>query len=532
MTSQVEPLVAGLGEDFFRERHGRGVLPRPLTRRRRGPPWCGRHRAPAGRLSGVRPTVGDMAKALRPANAPRYRCSGVRVDRAASGSAAAASARPGAPSSDAGGPDGADDRGRPGDARRPGRSREVDVEAARAATDRRRRARPGARRRPGAAARSCCWPASRASASRRCCSTSRRGPPSTRPHALRHRRGVRRPGAAAGRPHRRAARRPVPRRRDRPRRGARPHRRGRSPTCWSSTPCRPIAQRRGRRRRRATSARSARSRRALIRVAKERGIATVLVGHVTKDGVDRRAARCSSTWSTSCCTSRATGTRGCGWSAAVKNRYGPADEVGCFDLADDGIVGLADPSGLFLSQRAEAGARHLRHGHRRGQAAAGRRGAGAASRQSPLASPRRTTSGLDVGPRRDGARGARSGAARSSVGRPGRLRRDGRRRPAAPSRRPTSRSRSPSPARQQNAPLATGLVAIGEVGLAGEIRRVTGLDRRLAEAARLGFTHALVPPDPGRVPPGIQAIEVADLDQALRVAFPGAAVMPFASRRR
>ena len=101
---------------------------------------------------------------------------------------------------------------------------------------------------------------------------------------------------------------------------------------------------------------------ALIRVAKERGIATVLVGHVTKDGSiagprllehlvdvvlhfegDRH--------------SRLRMVRG------VKNRYGPADEVGCFDLSDDGIDGLADPSGLFLSQQREAGAGHLRHGH-------------------------------------------------------------------------------------------------------------------------------------------------------------------------
>ena len=36
-------------------------------------------------------------------------------------------------------------------------------------------------------------------------------------------------------------------------------------------------------------------------------------------------------------------------------------------------------------------------------------------------------------------------------------------------------------------------VAIGEVGLAGDLRRVTGMDRRLAEAARLGFTSAVVP---------------------------------------
>ena len=35
---------------------------------------------------------------------------------------------------------------------------------------------------------------------------------------------------------------------------------------------------------------------------------------------------------------------------AVKNRYGPTDEVGCFELTDSGIYGLADPSGLFLSR--------------------------------------------------------------------------------------------------------------------------------------------------------------------------------------
>jgi DNA repair protein RadA/Sms len=42
-----------------------------------------------------------------------------------------------------------------------------------------------------------------------------------------------------------------------------------------------------------------------------------------------------------------------------------------------------------------------------------------------------------------------------------------------------------------------GFVAIGEVGLAGELRRVPGVDRRLAEAARLGFTDAIVPADRG-----------------------------------
>ena len=44
------------------------------------------------------------------------------------------------------------------------------------------------------------------------------------------------------------------------------------------------------------------------------------------------------------------------------------------------------------------------------------------------------------------------------------------------------------------------VVAIGEVGLAGELRRVPGTDRRLAEAARLGFTEAVVPAESGLCP--------------------------------
>jgi DNA repair protein RadA/Sms len=46
---------------------------------------------------------------------------------------------------------------------------------------------------------------------------------------------------------------------------------------------------------------------------------------------------------------------------------------------------------------------------------------------------------------------------------------------------------------------------------------VTGVQRRLAEAHRLGFTHALVPSDPGKVPAGMKVIEVADMGDALRV---------------
>ena len=68
----------------------------------------------------------------------------------------------------------------------------------------------------------------------------------------------------------------------------------------------------------------------------------------------------------------------------------------------------------------------------------------------------------------------------------------------------------------RDSPLPPDLVAVGEVGLSGEVRRVGGVGRRLAEAARLGFTRALVPPESGPVPRGLRVTEVADLGAALR----------------
>jgi DNA repair protein RadA/Sms len=266
---------------------------------------------------------------------------------------------------------------------------------------------------------------------------------------------------------------------------------------------------------------------ALIRVAKERGIAVVLVGHVTKDGSiagprllehlvdvvlhfegDRN--------------SRLRLVRG------VKNRYGPSDEVGCFDLSDDGIVGLTDPSGLFLSQQREAVP-----GTCVTVTVEGKRPLVAEVQSlvvpSLLNSPRRTTSGLDGGrlamvlavlQRRAQIQVGACDVYASTVG--------GVRLTEPATDLAVALAVAGS---AKNDALATGLVAIGEVGLAGEIRRVTGTARRLSEAARLGFTHALVPPDPGKVPSGIEAIEVRDLPHALRVAFPGAEVIRFASRR-
>ncbi|HUZ87680.1 MAG TPA: magnesium chelatase domain-containing protein, partial [Candidatus Baltobacterales bacterium] len=74
---------------------------------------------------------------------------------------------------------------------------------------------------------------------------------------------------------------------------------------------------------------------------------------------------------------------------------------------------------------------------------------------------------------------------------------------------------------QNNRPLPDGLVVIGELGLAGEVRRVGQLERRLQEAARHGLTRALIPAGAkaGR-PSGLDVVEVRTVAEAVSAAFP------------
>ena len=86
--------------------------------------------------------------------------------------------------------------------------------------------------------------------------------------------------------------------------------------------------------------------------AKARNLATLLVGHVTKDGsvAGPRALEHLVDVVLQFEGDRNSRLR---MLRAVKNRFGPVDEIGCFDLGDDGIVEVADPSGLFVSRHEE-----------------------------------------------------------------------------------------------------------------------------------------------------------------------------------
>jgi DNA repair protein RadA/Sms len=251
---------------------------------------------------------------------------------------------------------------------------------------------------------------------------------------------------------------------------------------------------------------------ALIAVAKRMGITTVLVGHVTKDGTvaGPRALEHLVDVVISFEGDRHGPLR---MVRAVKNRFGPCDEIGCFELVDDGITELPDPSGLFLGNR---------HDSASGTAITvtieGRRPfvAEVQALVSPTASPqpRRVTSGLDssriammlgVLERRAGLRLSTQDCFVATVG------------GVRLSEPATDLAIALAIASSVvDKPLPVDLLVIGEVGLAGDVRPVRGLDRRLAEAARLGFRRAIVPSEVEHA--DLEIIAVPNLGAALAAA--------------
>ena len=91
---------------------------------------------------------------------------------------------------------------------------------------------------------------------------------------------------------------------------------------------------------------------ALVRVAKRRGMAGIIVGHVTKEGSIAGPRTMEHLVDV---VLNFEGDRHSGFRMvrATKNRYGPADEVGCFEMTDAGIMEVPDPSGLFTSDNAD-----------------------------------------------------------------------------------------------------------------------------------------------------------------------------------
>ncbi|MGV9610705.1 DNA repair protein RadA [Nocardia xishanensis] len=253
---------------------------------------------------------------------------------------------------------------------------------------------------------------------------------------------------------------------------------------------------------------------ALTSLAKASGIAVLLVGHVTKDG-NVAGPRTLEHLVDVVLQFEGDKNSTLRMVRGIKNRFGSADEVGCFELHEDGIAGVDDPSGLFLHHRTDSvpgtavtvamdGKRPL-VGEVQGLTV-----------KTEIPAPRRAVSGLDYN------RVAMVLAVLQSRGRVFLGKHDvyaatvgGMRlvEPAADLAIALAIASAES-----DTALPPGWVILGEVGLAGEVRKVTGVARRLAEAQRLGFTTALVPPGLERMKGGGMKIhEVTDVGSALRI---------------
>ena len=250
---------------------------------------------------------------------------------------------------------------------------------------------------------------------------------------------------------------------------------------------------------------------ALTAAAKSTGVPLILVGHVTKEGA---IAGPRSLEHLVDVVLHFEGDRNSllRMVRGVKNRFGAADEVGCFLLQDSGIEGVADASGLFLDQRPQPVA-----GTAITVTLDGKRpliGEIQALLATPTASsPRRAVSGIDH------ARAAMIAAVLEKHARLKIAVNDvylstvGGMRLTDPSSDLAVAVALASA--YANLPMPATAVMIGEVGLAGDLRRVGGMERRLAEAARQGFTTALVPSGCDAVPPGVRVLQAPTIVAAL-----------------
>ncbi|MGM1017840.1 MAG: DNA repair protein RadA [Actinomycetota bacterium] len=224
----------------------------------------------------------------------------------------------------------------------------------------------------------------------------------------------------------------------------------------------------------------------LIRIAKERSLPIILVGHVTKDGQVAGPRVLEHLVDVVCHFEgdRQTSLR---FIRALKNRFGPTDEVGCFEMTGDGIAEVPDPSGLFLSQGAPEPGTCV------AIAMEGKRALPVEVQALTIATaapnPRRVVHGLDASrvamvlailDRRAGIPTSGLDVYVSTVG--------GVRftEPAADLAIAVAVAGS---IQQTSVPRA--VAAVGELSLAGEIRPVTQASQRRGEAARLGYEQVI-----------------------------------------
>ncbi|UCC69470.1 MAG: DNA repair protein RadA [Armatimonadota bacterium] len=255
----------------------------------------------------------------------------------------------------------------------------------------------------------------------------------------------------------------------------------------------------------------------LLSLAKSSALPTFLVGHVTKEGAVAGPRLLEHMVDT---VLSLEGDRHSGYRLlrCVKNRFGSTDELGLFQMTENGLRGVPDASAALLAER-RAGA----PGSSVIPSLEGTRPLlveiqALVARAAPHVTPRRSVTGLDYGrtclvlavlEKRAGIPLAGEDV---FVNVPGGIRVT---EPATDLGLALAVAGS-----YQDAVIRPSTACVGEVGLTGEIRAVPRLDRRLAELARHGFRCCVAPPGPQkRAPDGMQVIAVEDLSQAFRAAF-------------
>jgi DNA repair protein RadA/Sms len=227
----------------------------------------------------------------------------------------------------------------------------------------------------------------------------------------------------------------------------------------------------------------------LVQLSKTRGLATILVGHVTKEGT-LAGPRVLEHMVDTVLAFEGERHHALRLLRATKHRFGPTGELGLFEMTDAGLRGVPDPSSLFLGDR-----RHGASGSAVFPAMEGQRPLlveiQALVTGSGLLMPRRSASGLDGGRLALLVAVLKERAGVDLSGREVYVSVVGGVRVNEPGADLATALALASAACET--PLPTDMVTCGEVGLAGELRQVSHTPRRLAEAARLGFRRALVP---------------------------------------
>ena len=253
----------------------------------------------------------------------------------------------------------------------------------------------------------------------------------------------------------------------------------------------------------------------LVQEAKHRNLPVIMVGHVTKEG-GLAGPRVLEHVVDTVLSFEGERHHALRLLRAAKHRFGPTSELGLFEMTETGMVGVPDASQLFLADRRTGVPGSVVVPTLEGQRPLLVELQALTNPVSGGAPPRRSAQGVDSG---------RLALLLAVLERRARVSLAGHEVYASV----VGGVKLSEPGADlgmclalvsavANKPLPADLVVVGEVGLAGEVRQVAQVGRRLAEAARLGFTRAIVPASASAKVQGIRVDTAATINEALSLA--------------